>query len=361
MMVQEITTITKTTSTTIITTTTEITVKEIFESIIVRTTVTSETMSVCRSLIALYMSQERWIETIKVIERSLAIMWKMVISGHGTIALPSQFDSEAIEFAVHLAICHYRAHHYHEAEELYVRIYRACRISCHVEDLRLERTYLALVTFYQEHKQWQRLIEIHKEMVEQYRRHLGPSHRLTIKTLYILGSLCLEHGHGHAHEYYKEIVTVLNGSSTVCHHDAVEAMTILCRIYYEEGHWEALRQICRVLWETWTQHHQKYKFDAEFIEVFYARYVYVLEHHVHCEYEVLRKIHIQFRDTCVKVFGMQSFITIKAMIELAHICARRDEHIHEAVKIYEEVSYQDLGCWARLTFRRSSPRPKRQQ
>ena len=331
---------TKSSSTTISTsstTTSQTIIKEIFESTMSRSTVTSETINVCKSMISSYMKLEQWSLAIEVIERSLTLIWKMVISGGGTCALPREFGSEAIDIAINLAICHYRAHHFHEAEEIYVRIYRACRNSCHIHDERLTRSYSILIAFYEEHQHWHKIIAIYQDLLVEYRKHLGRSHELTIKTLYLLGSLCSQHGHGHAHEYYEEIVTVLNGDKYICHHGATEAMIVLCRVYYEEGHWHKLKSVCEVLWGTWIHHHHEHKFESDFIEVLYIRYRYVLEHHFQCEYEVLRNITIIYRDTCIKVFGASVSITIKALIEFAEISMRSEKYIHEAITTYEEV------------------------
>ena len=337
--IQEIvTTTTKTTISTTTTTTTETVIKELFESTISRTTVTSETISVCKGLISLHMKLEQWAQAIEVTQRSLTLIWRMVLSGGGICALPKDFGSEAIEIAMYLAICHHRSHHYHESEEIYVRIYRACLTSCDIHDERLIRSYTVLVKFYEESRHWQKMIHIHQEMLEEYRKRLGASHALTIKTLYILASLCVDHGHGSAISYYEEIVLVLNAKSKVCHHDAREALMVLCRIYYEEGQWTKLHETCTVLWETWIHHHHEHKFSHEFIELLYIRYRHVLEHHHHCEYEVLRTITIQYKQSCTKFFGASVAITIRALIEYAQLCFKSGKYIQEAISTYEEVS-----------------------
>ena len=334
----------RTTSTTTLTTTltttssTETVIKEVFESTMSRTSITSETISTCKSLISYYMKMEKWTEAIEVTKRSLVLIWKSVIYGGGTIALPREFGAGAIDIAINLAICHHQSQHFHEAEEIYVRIYRACRNSCHIDDERLIKTYKVLIRFYEEHRHWHKMIEIYSELLVEYRAQLGASHSLTIRTLYILGGLCSDHGHGHAHEYYEEIITVLNRGSHVCHADALDAMFFMCRYRYEAGHWHKLQTICKILWETWRgRHHAHGKFSADFIEVLYLRYRYVLEYHVHCEYSVLRNLTIEYRESCLGFFGATVAITIKAMIELAQICMRSEKYIHEAITIYEEV------------------------
>ena len=327
-----------TTVSTTTTTSTETVIREVFESTLTRTSVTSETISICRNLISYYMKLEMWSEAIEITKRSLLVIWKSIVSGVGMVALPTDFASDAIDIAIHLAICHDKSHHFHEAEEIYLRIYHACRSSCRIDDERLTRVYGILIKFYEEHRHWQKLIEIHQEILAEYRTHLGPKHSLTIRALYTLGSLCLEHGHGNGYEYYEEIISILNGGSHICHADAFEAMMIICRWRYEAGHWHKLRTVCKILWDTWKDRHAGHeRFTAEFIEVLYLRYRYVLEHHVHCEYSVLRELTIEYRNACLKSFGISFAVTIKALVELAHINMRSEKYVHEAISLYEEV------------------------
>ena len=333
---QEIIKVTTTSTTTTTTTTTETTIREVFESKISRGEVSTETISTSMTLIAAYIKQEKWTEAISVTERTLTLIWKMIVVGGGTCALPREHSTEAIDLAINLAICHQRAQHYHEAEEIYIRIYRACRNSCHVHDERLTRALTLILQFYQEHSKWSKLIKIHQEILVEYRKHLGPSHTLTIKTLYTLGNLCSIHGHGNFYEYYEEIVTVLNGNSGVCHHGALEAMIILCTYYHEEGHFHKLKHTCEVLWESWSRH--SLKLEATFVEILYLRYRYVMEQHFHCEYEWLRTLTIIYRDTCKKVFGASAAIYILALVEFAQISMRSEKYVHEAISTYEEVS-----------------------
>ncbi|KAL9579829.1 MAG: hypothetical protein Q9203_006540, partial [Teloschistes exilis] len=332
-------------TTTIVTTTskstitrTETIMKETFESALSRTTVTAETISVSHALITHHMKLEQWSTAIEVTKRSLMVIWKSVLTGSGTIALPKDCGIGAIDIAISLAICHRRSGHVHEAGEIYVRIYRACRNSCRLDDERLIKAQEALIEFYEEHRYWHKVIEVHRELLDEYRTHLGPNHHLTIHTLYILGSLCADHGFDHAHHFHEEIISVLNHGSHICHADALDAMFYMCRYHYESGHWHKLQGVCKILWETWKGRHRGHdKFTVEVVEVLYFRYRYVLEHHHHSEFSVLHALTLEYRNTCLAVFGVAMAITVKALIELAHICMRSEKHIHEAVSYYEEV------------------------
>ena len=331
-------TISNTTSTTTTSSTTETVIQEMFESTLKRKEVTSQTIAICRSLDSYHMKLEQWSLAIKVTRKSLSLVWKFIVSGAGTVAFAQHFATEGIDLAISLAICHRRSHHFHEAEEIYIRLFRACQSSCHVEDGRYVRCSEVLIKFYEEHRHCHKVIEIYEELLVQYRKTLEAAYNLTIRTLYIMGSLCAEHGQGITEEYYLEIIEVLNYGSKVCHVDALDAIFVIYRIHYEAGHWQKLKTVCTVLWETWIdQHHGHHKFTAEFVEILYQRYRYVLEHHLVCEYSFLRQLTIEYRKTCVRVFGTAASITIKASIELAQLSMRSELYIQEAVSIYEEV------------------------
>ena len=335
---------TTTTTTTTTVTTTETIIKEIFESTITRKEVTLETVTTCQSLISFYMKLEQWSQAIEITRRSLLVMWKFILTGRGIAALPQSFGSGAIEIAISLATCYHRADQFHDAEEVYLRIYRACWNSCHVEDERFLKVYTTVIRFYEEYRHWHSSIKIYQELLVAYREKLGAHHKLTIQTLYILGGLCAEHGHGNAYEYYEEIVAVLNGKGAICHVDAFDAMFIVCRHYYEAGHWHKLTHTCKTLWETWKgQHHGHQKVTAEFAAVLYLRYRYVLEHHDHCEYSSLIQLTVEYRNACIKAFGALTAITIKSSMELGQLYMRSEKYLHEAITIYEEVRLAALG------------------
>ncbi|KAH8670231.1 hypothetical protein BGZ60DRAFT_375664 [Tricladium varicosporioides] len=319
------------------TTSTEIIIKEIFQSKMSKTTVTTETITVCQNMISYYMKLEKWSEAIDATRTSLGLIWRTVICGGGTLALPREFALEAIEIAIKLGACHIRLHNFHEAENLYLRIYRACFTSCGLHDERFTTAYTTLIKFYQERRRWHKVIEIWKEILVVSRQSFGASHAFTINVLYTLGDLCKEHGHGNFHEYFEEVVTVVNRGLKFCHHDAFNAMKVLCSFYYEEGRWQELKIVGEVLWETWMHHHHEHKMESDFIEFLYKSYIYVLEYHCSVDYEVIRTITIRYHEMCSKVFGIHTAITFRAVIALAQIGMKKEKYVLEAISYYEEA------------------------
>lgn len=318
-----------------VTTTTETVLKESFESLLSKSIVTKETLVVCQSLVTLYIENEQWSRAITTATRSLGLIWKLIVTGKGILTLPREWSSEAIEIAFNLAMCHQRLYHYHEAEEVYLRIYQASFKSCTFEDDRFSRSTTHLIRFYEEHQHWDKVIHVYQELLAATRTHYGKSHSLTIRYMYELGTLCTAHGHAGGVDYFEEIIETLNDSSIVCHHDAFRATEIMCRVYYEQGYWTKLKSICATLWNAWIARH--YAFDSGFIQDLYSRYIYVLERHFHAEYEFVRRLSLEYYDTCVLLYGSTSYVTVKALIELASISMRSTKYTHEAITHYEEI------------------------
>ena len=335
-------TVTETTTSTTTTTETSVSetvIREVFELTIKRSSSTKvqlELFKICNALVTLYISEKRWSEAVTVIERSLEVSWKVVITGEGKLCLPDTFRAECIHTALRLASCHHHSS-FEKAEQIYLRIYRACLVSLHVEDVLLIQAASALIEFYQANHRHEKTIQIYVELLEHYRKVLGATHTLTIKTLYTLGSLCVSYGRVEAYTYYQEIVTVLNKGSHTCHHEALEAAIILAKWYYQEKRWIEVQNICKVVWETIVHHHKEHTFTEEIIEEIYEMYSHVLRFHAKVEYNILYKITVEFRQTCVKIWGASAEITIRAMLVLAKVCETIEEHYEEAVRIYEEI------------------------
>ncbi|KAL9094753.1 MAG: hypothetical protein Q9165_003024 [Trypethelium subeluteriae] len=341
-VVEEIeeTTITKKTTTTTTTTVTETVVREIYETHYERcrhSKIDSHFFKASLSLISIYLSQKKWSECEVVIKRSLELTWKAFLTVDAKITLSGTFVKETLLVATQLAICYHHQGYFERAEEIYLRLYRACLSSFAIDHACVTETSLVLIRFYEEYHRHEKVIEIYIELLHGYRKHCGASHHLTIKTLYALGSICLTLGRKEAYEYYIEIVTVLNKDKKHCHHDAFEAAIIICRYYHEEKRWQELHKTCALLWETFVHHHHEFKFTEEMIVTLYERYTYVLEFHVNVEFSVLYKLAVEYRETVTKRFGVSAAIVIKALLALAIICEKHEEHYHESITIYEEI------------------------
>ncbi|KAF7543943.1 hypothetical protein G7Z17_g10339 [Cylindrodendrum hubeiense] len=341
-VVEEITetTVTEKTTTTTTTEVTETVVKEIFERHFTRckkTKVDHAFFSSCMALIAIYIKSGNWGKAEVIITRTLEITWRAILTADVKITLCEHWVKECILVARRLAHCHHRQGYFEKAEQIYLRIYYACLASCDLEDAHLDEAIIVLVNFYEEHHRHEKVIEIYIEILGRYRKHLGHYHNLTIKMLYKLGGHCHMLGRKDAYDYYLEIVTILNKGINHCHHGAFEAAMFLCRHYHHRKMWIELREICVILWDTVIHHHGDCNLTNDIIIELYEKYVYVLEFHCNVEFKVLYDICVQYKEVVTVICGGDSELFILALIALAEMCEKHEDHHHESVTIYEEV------------------------
>ncbi|KAK0672772.1 hypothetical protein QBC41DRAFT_343650 [Cercophora samala] len=341
-VVEEITETTITTKTTSTTTTevTETIIREVFVTHYERCKkgkVDEAFFKSCLALINLYIKIGHWSKAEIIITQSLEITWKAILTAEVTIKLSEHFVSECILVARRLAICYHRQYLFEKAEAVYLRIFRACLTSLHIEDVRIEESLSVLICFYEEHHRHEKIIELYIEILAKYRKHLGHTHRLTIKLMYSLAAHYMLLGRKEGYDIYIEIVAILNKGRKHCHHDAIKAAVILIHFYKERQRWVELQQICCLLWETIVHCHKEIRFEQETLILVYETYVHVLEFHTKVEWSILYEISVKFREVVTVCFGAEAFIIITAMIALAKVCEKNHKHHHEAVTIYEEV------------------------
>lgn len=145
---------------------TETVIRRMFNS---TTVVNEEYIKITRTAVSLYVKKELWSEAITVLTKCLSLMWTESSWG-GEVCLPHKFADEAIEFAIELGRCHMRCKHYHESLSCYIQLWQAVRSSCGFHDKRRKLIVDVLIGFYTEHKRWRLLIELHRELLIEYRR-----------------------------------------------------------------------------------------------------------------------------------------------------------------------------------------------
>ncbi|KAI1140079.1 hypothetical protein F5Y05DRAFT_306065 [Hypoxylon sp. FL0543] len=336
-VVEEITETTTEVTTT--TTETETITREIFETTLTRAKsgkVDHRFFKASLALVSLQMRLEKWSEAEVVLRQSLEIVWKSVLTVDVGLTLVGSYISETVSTATRLALCYHRQRKFDKAEQIYLRVWRACLASLKAEDVLLTDATIKLLVFYEEYRRYDKVIEIYTQLLQHYRKHVGATHKLTIHTLYQLAATYELLGRKEAYDYYAEIVTAYTRNG-ICHHEAFNAAASVLKFYREEGRWTDLQKLCVVLWETITKHNHEHKFSEEFIQLVYEQYRYVLEFHAKVEFSVLYKITVEYRETVKKVFGVSVAIYLTALIALAEVCEKSEEHYLESITLYEEV------------------------
>lgn len=318
----------------------EVIMKTVYESTIktiTTTKITTSTVKTCETLTSYYVKTQRWSEALTVCHEILKNLWLSVTVEHGTLTLPREFTDEAVDIAIRMAHCHRHAHQFEKAEGLLLRVFRATKYSLRIQSELVTKAVSELVLYYESIDKSQKIIDLYLELLADYSYTLGRTHVLTVKALYLLGSLCTKYGHKGAEKYYLEICTNFDKDLDICHHEAIEAALAVTRIYESDKRWTDAQKIYSFLWRTVLQRTQEYHLTAERIEEIYRRYFFVCEKEVKVSYTALRQITVEFRTVCVSVYGSQSEIALRACIHLAEINERSETHVHEAIQIYEEV------------------------
>ncbi|KAH0165473.1 hypothetical protein KCU67_g4718, partial [Aureobasidium melanogenum] len=301
------------------------------------TTLSHETIKVARSAVHMHMKQENWSEAISLLTRTLDLM-HFTGSWGGGVCLPNDYADESIEFALELGKCYTRSKRHSESLAVYLQLWQAVRSSCSIDDKRRTVILDVIIQNYTEHKRWRALVELHKDLLLEYRRCLGKSHERIIGLLYFLGDLTLEHGHGYPEDYYREIVEIIGTSN---HKLSFKAYKRLSQIYYDESNWVELRIVCDVLWNLLTTQTKEYDYDENYVELLYIRYAYVLKHHNRnngkADHKLLVLVAQQYRDICITKFGTSSSVAIRARIEHASVLMEDESTKIEAVAAYEEI------------------------
>lgn len=315
--------------------------KEVYESTIstisTTTTVTESTVRTCETLSSYYVRRQRWTEVINVGHQVLKKLWPSFGSG-GRITLPKKYTTECFDMAIRIAHSHVREQRLNKAEEIYVRTFRATTSSLHIEDELVTRSSKELILFYESTNRSERAIEVYQELWKKYSHALGKTHALTVEVLYRLGDLSCKYGRNDAaKDYYIRIYEGLDHDSTFCHHDAIEAALALTRIYESEKRWTDAQNIYSRLWRTVLKRTKEYQFTSERVDAIYRRYFYIMEKEVKVTYTVLRQTTIEFREVCVSVYGARAEITLTATLRLAEINEQSEQHVHEAIAIYEQI------------------------
>lgn len=330
----------------------EIILKDVYESTIstisTTTTVTESTVRTCETLSSFYVRRGRWTEVINICHHTLKRLWPSFESS-GRITLPKKFTTEAFEMAIRIAVSHVREQRIEKAEEIYVRTFRATTTSLHIEDELVKRSSKELILFYESTNRSERTIEVYQELWKKYSHALGKTHTLTLEVLYRLGDLSCKYGRNDtAKDYYIRIYDSLDYDSDLCHHEAIEAALALTRIYESEKRWTDAQTIYSRLWRTVLKRTKEYHFTSDRVDEIYRRYFYILEKEVKVTYTVLRQTTIEFREVCVSVYGARAEITLTATLRLAEINEQSEQHVHEAVAIYEET-FQETHTYTKTT------------
>lgn len=295
----------------------------------------------CETLSSFYVSKRKWSECVEVCSQLLKQLWPEL----GTSAkygFPKAHRAETIKFTRRLALAYTESNQTEHAEKMYTAIFEASlRSGLRVQDELVTESANQLIEFHKKTQQWSKVLAVYQQLLLGYKTSLGSRNALTIKTLYIMGDLCVQYrvkGYN-ADTYYLELVKADKSSDGVISKDTLPAALALSKIYYEHKRWTEVRSVYESLWTTFTKRAKEYNMSTELVQAIYKRYTTVLETHLKVNVEEVRKIAVEYRETCNKTYGASADITMSASMALVAISRKCTDvqHQQEAVKICEEV------------------------
>jgi tetratricopeptide (TPR) repeat protein len=317
--------------------------QDVFYSIINSSkSVDASTIALAKKLTAQYMQKKDFTAAINVATATLQKTWaSFVASSIHDVVMTSTFTQESIELVERLAECYLQTRQLEKAEDTYNRLFRAVLIADKIDKTTFEKSKSLLINFYDKRGYVDKAISIFQELLVTYRARLGPSHELTIQTLYNLAGRCQKHPRNHPYwiDYYLQIITSLNKDSDVCHPHALDAIIVVTTTYFEDRRFAEAVSIYRVLWKTFvtkTKEHKVFS-DAKSVQVLYEHFYICLEE-TKAGWSELFQVTKEFRETVTAVFGAESSIAVEATLSLAQVAQRSEAHASQAITLYEDVS-----------------------
>lgn len=292
----------------------------------------------CETLSSFYVSRNMWTQCIEICSELLKEIWPTLTTG--TYGFPKTHRDDAIKFTRRLALAFSKTSQTEQAEKMHVAIFQSSlRSGLKIQDEFVTESSNQLIEFYKKTEQWSKVLAVYQQLLDGYRTSLGARNSLTISTLYTMGDLCVQHKLKGADVYYLQLVKTDKNADSVISKDLLPAGLALSRIYYQQKLWGELRSIYASLWVTFTKRAAEYQMSTELVQTIYKRYTTVLQTHLKVDIEEVRKIAVEYRETCTKVYGAQADITMSASMALVTISRKCTDikHHQEATKICEEI------------------------
>jgi hypothetical protein len=299
------------------------------------------------------MEQRNWSAAIDVIRTTLQRTWSSFISSSiQDVTMTSTFTQESIELVERLAECYVHTKQLEKVEDTYKRFFRAVSVTQSVDKATFEKAKTLLISFYDKHGYADSAISVFQDILVAYRTKLGPAHESTIQILYTLAHRCQKQPRNHPYwiEYYLQIITTLNKDSDVCHKDALDAIVVVTETYWQDRRYAEAVTVYRVLWNTYTRKTKEHKVFSEvtFVRNLYEHYYQCLEE-TKASWESLYQVTKEYRETSITVFGAESSIATEATVALAQVSQRSEEHVSQAISLYEEASRSKTTTTTRTT------------
>ncbi|PWY66488.1 NACHT domain protein [Aspergillus sclerotioniger CBS 115572] len=295
-----------------------------------------ESISATKNLVEIYLAQHRWHDATRTLKQVLRGVWPALFAPSlDDVVLPSTNVEYAVELAERLSNCYRSRRHHIKEEDIRGRLYRAVRRDRPAGDKLLSRVTLSVLRLYERTSQTDKAITVHQDILNAYTKRFGSDHPTVLKELWTLAELTRPRPV--AVDYYRQIVHILNKDSETCHPDAFEPLLIVATELLNQARYPDALKPCRVLFNTMQNPKISQKLqDQAFVQTIYERYVHCLRM-VHSDTASIHDVTVQYRKSCISLFGANATVTIQATKILANICQESKRYEAEAIQLYEEL------------------------
>lgn len=270
-----------------------------------------------------HIEHRQYEEAIEMITLTLQRTWSAFLSESvSSITLSSTLLEENLVLVDQLAQAYFAQRKIEKAIDIYLRLFRAALTSPKDHKDLLEKTKIQLIHAYDKYGYPDKSIGVLQEVVAVYTRVYGPTHDVTITTLYQLGSRCRHNARTHPYwiEYYQQIVTALTKDSKEVTTTSFEAANIVANTYWQERRSVDAVSVFSLLWATFVNKtkSQKEFSDAVFVQNLYDRYSQSLEA-TQVDQQTIFKITEEFAATSKAQFGAESAVAFQAISTLTQV------------------------------------------
>lgn len=295
--------------------------------------------SAVKQVVATYIAEKRWKEATTTIKQVLHVVWSSLFAASiEDIGQPDRNPEFAIELVDRIIVCYESRLKTSKAQELRERLYHAVRSTRKIDDSIVKHNLSELLRIYEKNKARDKTIQLHRELLEDYKKAYGPTHQETIKTLWTLARLTSPEPI--SIEYYRQIVELLSKDTDFCHPDAIDALTTIAEHYWSMRRYPEATWAYSFLFNTFVKKGKDLKqFQVtSFVSTVYERYVESLKVST-SDTTVIYGIVERYRQTCKSVFGSDTKISYEVTLNLARLYRSSKRHEAEAISLYEQLSH----------------------
>ncbi|RMZ83471.1 hypothetical protein DV737_g1596, partial [Chaetothyriales sp. CBS 132003] len=293
--------------------------------------------SAVKQAVSTCIAQKKWKEAAMTIKEVLRVVWPSLFAASiEDVNQPEGNQEFAFELADRLINCYESRHRAIKAQEIRERLYRILKSVRKIDDALVKENLSQLMKIYEQNRAADKIIYLHQELLEDYRKSYGPAHQATVETLRQLAQLTAPDPI--SIDYYRQIVEILTKDTNICHPDAIDALSIIAIRYWNERRCRDATWAYSLLFNTFVHKGKELKqfHDTAFVETVYKQYVDSLKA-LSSGVEVIYEITKLHRQTCLAVFGAQTNVTYEATLSLARLCKTSKRHEAEATALYEQL------------------------